>query len=191
MSAGRFALQAAEPVGEPAVCRGVMKSSISDPKRAHGPFRGAYALIACGAGILLAGCVTEPESRVLSSPPPPAPRNTVSGTAMQPTTVTTVPNVAVVGAPGTTTTTTTSADGITRQQTVVVNQPLPVLQQEVVLARPSAQHLWIPGYWTWQNNRYEWMAGHWEVPPFSGATWVASRSEPANGAYRFYEGYWR
>lgn len=146
---------------------------------------------ACGAGLLLSGCVSEPESHVLSAPPPPPPVSTVNSTTGQPTTVTTVPNAGAVSVPTATTTTTTTADGITRQQTVVVNQAPPMLQQEVVLARPSAQHVWVPGYWTWRNSRYEWMAGHWEIPPFSGATWVAPKSEPTSGGYRFYEGYWR
>ena len=172
-----------------------MKSSQPDSRASESAgapgLRSALLLAACGVGLLFfSGCVTEPESHVLSSPPPPVPASTVAGTATQPTTVTTVPAAENVPS-STTTTTTTTADGVTRQQTVVVNSAPPVVQQEVVLARPSAQHVWVPGYWTWRNNRYEWMAGHWEIPPFSGATWVAPHTEPVNGAYRFYEGYWR
>jgi hypothetical protein len=74
--------------------------------------------------------------------------------------------------------------------TVVVTQAPPALQQEVVLAQPSPQHVWLPGYWTWRNDRYEWMAGHWELPPNSGAVWVAPRWEQEGNAYRFYEGHW-
>jgi hypothetical protein len=74
--------------------------------------------------------------------------------------------------------------------TVIITQAPPALQTEVVLARPSPDHVWIPGYWTWRDSRYEWMAGHWEVPPHSSSTWIAPHYEPENGGYRFYEGYW-
>lgn len=74
--------------------------------------------------------------------------------------------------------------------TVIVTQAPPALQTEVVLARPSPDHMWVPGYWTWRDGRYEWMAGHWEVPPHSNSTWIAPHYEPENGGYRYYEGYW-
>lgn len=188
-----------EPDGSPAVCQPVMKSN----PRAFPAFRAlgsnATLLLLGGAGLFLAGCATDPESHVLSAPPPPAPVATaVGGTATQPTTtVVTTPatgstNYAYAGQQQTTTTTTTSPDGSTTRQTTVVTQSAPpALQQEVVLARPSPQHLWVAGYWTWRNERYEWMAGHWEVPPYRDAVWVAPRWEREGRAYRFYEGYWK
>jgi hypothetical protein len=75
--------------------------------------------------------------------------------------------------------------------TIIVTQAPPAMQQEVVLAQPSPQHVWLPGYWTWRNERYEWMAGHWELPPNSGSVWVAPRWEQEGNAFRFYEGYWK
>jgi hypothetical protein len=86
----------------------------------------------------------------------------------------------------TTTPATTVAPG-----TIVVTQAPPTVQQETVLARPSAQHVWIPGYYTWRDNRYVWIAGRWEMPPRSDAVWVAPRWERESGGYRFYEGYWQ
>jgi hypothetical protein len=74
--------------------------------------------------------------------------------------------------------------------TTVVTQAPPALQQEVVLAQPSTRHVWLAGYWTWRNDQYEWMAGHWELPPNSGSAWVAPRWEQEGAAYRFHEGYW-
>jgi hypothetical protein len=73
---------------------------------------------------------------------------------------------------------------------IVVTQAPPAMQQEVVLAQPSSQHVWIAGYCTWRNDRYEWMAGHWEQPPSSGAVWNAPRWEQHGNAYKFSEGYW-
>ena len=126
----------------------------------------------CGALSLLGGCATGPESRRVSAPPPQAP--TVSAGRMpaaQP--------AVTVAAPGQGTT------------SYVVIQAPPAPQPEAVPERPSSQHVWIAGYWTWQNNGYAWMAGHWELPPSSTAVWVDPRWTPEGGSYRFYEGYWK
>ncbi|HEY8993810.1 MAG TPA: YXWGXW repeat-containing protein [Lacunisphaera sp.] len=119
------------------------------------------ATIIAGAA-LLAGCESTPESHVVSAPPPSAP-GTVVVAQPQPT----------------------------QPSQVVVVQAPPAVQQEAVTARPSSDHVWIAGYWTWRDNRYEWIAGRWEVPPHSSATWIAPRWERlSDGTYRFYEGYW-
>ncbi len=48
---------------------------------------------------------------------------------------------------------------------VVVRQPPPPpLREEVLIRAPSAQHIWVSGYWTW-NNGWRWVSGHWELPP--------------------------
>ena len=142
------------------------------------------ALAAFCAVAFLAGCATEPESHLVSAPPPPA------------------PNTAIIVAPAVTTTQTTQTTQTTPAGTVVTTQSTPVntivvtqlappaLQAEIVTARPSSDYGWVAGSWTWRNNRYEWLAGRWEKPPYSGARWNASRRESENGAYRFYEGYW-
>jgi hypothetical protein len=74
--------------------------------------------------------------------------------------------------------------------TTIVTEAPPVPQSEVVLAQPSPKHMWLAGYWTWRDARYEWMAGHWELPPSSRSVWVLPRWEQQGNAYRFYEGYW-
>ena len=83
-----------------------------------------------------------------------------------------------------------AASSMPVMSTTVVTQAPPALEQEVVLAQPSPQDVWLAGYWTWQNERYEWMAGHWQLPPYSTATWVTPRWEHEGNAYRFYEGHW-
>ncbi|HEX2861511.1 MAG TPA: YXWGXW repeat-containing protein [Lacunisphaera sp.] len=126
----------------------------------------AQAAVVVGTALLFAGCGSTPESHVVSAPPPAAPGAVVMA-AQQPQAVPSQP-----------------------AQVVVVQAP-PAMQQEVVQARPSSDHVWIAGYWTWRNNRYEWVAGRWELPPRSAAVWVAPRWERLNdGTYRFYEGYW-
>jgi hypothetical protein len=71
-----------------------------------------------------------------------------------------------------------------------VMQAPPALQQEVPTPRPSSSHTWVPGFWTWKNNQYQWMAGHWQIPPRTGAVWVPPRWAPEGNSWRFYEGYW-
>jgi len=138
------------------------------------------AMIVCGTVALIGACESEPESHVVSAPPPPQPSVVV---AASPVVVTSQ-----------TTTTTPAGQTVTTQtqpvNTVFVSQAPPAFQAEVVVARPSSDYLWVPGYWTWKDNRYEWMAGHWEIPPHSNSVWVAPHWEPEAGGYRFYEGYW-
>jgi hypothetical protein len=130
--------------------------------------------IISGGLAFMAGCASEPQSHVVSAPPPPAPVATQVVVAQQQPT-----QMVVTGTAQTT------------NGTVIVMQAPPAPQQEVVLAQPTSDHKWVPGYWTWRNERYEWVAGHWEVPPSSSSTWVAPRWEhTSDGGYRFYEGYW-
>jgi hypothetical protein len=125
----------------------------------------------CGGLALMAGCASEPVSHVVSAPPPAAPATT-QVVVNQPQPVQAVQTTA---------------------GTILVQQAPPTLQQELVSAQPSSDHKWIPGYWTWSSNngRYEWMSGHWQLPPTRNAVWVAPRWERTDsGGYRFYEGYW-
>jgi hypothetical protein len=167
-----------------------MKNSIPDILSRSAPVRAVRQfspiIACCGVLGLFAGCATEPESHMLSSPPPPTPTNTVM------TTTTTTPVVlsgspaVVMGNPAYVTT----SNPTPVMSTIVVTQAPPALQQEVVLARPSSQHVWLAGYWTWRDSRYEWMSGHWELPPNSNSAWVTPRWEQQGNAYKFYEGYW-
>lgn len=159
-----------------------MKNHTSTPDRAP-TIRVAAALAACGALALFAGCASGPDSHVVSAPPPPAP-------VVQPGTVVTTTQSTTQSTPVVVQGQTYVAAQPVPANTIVVTQAPPALQQEVVLARPSSDHVWVPGYWTWRNSRYEWMAGHWEIPPSISSTWVAPRWEREGNAYRFYEGYW-
>ncbi len=128
-------------------------------------------VVLSGAAALFAGCGSYPESHVVSAPPPS--------------------NAVVVQSQPQPTQVVVAAGSQIPAGTIIVTQAPPVLQQEVAQARPSSDHVWVPGYWTWRNNRYEWMAGHWEVPPRTNAVWVTPRWERlSDGTYRFYEGFW-
>jgi hypothetical protein len=68
----------------------------------------------------------------------------------------------------------------------------PPLQSEVIIAAPSPAHVWLPGYWNWQN-RWVWMPGRWEIPPRPGMRWEGHRwimHEDGN-RWRMHHGEWR
>jgi len=131
----------------------------------------------CCLGWLLGGCASQPDSHLVSAPPPPAP--TASSAP-----VVAVNPPAVVVAP------TPAATAVPAGYLVMQAPPAPP-PPEAIPPRPSSEHVWLAGYWTWRNNRYEWMAGRWELPPHRGATWIPPRWAPEGGSYRFFEGYWR
>jgi hypothetical protein len=137
-----------------------------------------------GLGILglLAGCASEPPSTVVSAPPPPPPASTTTTTQV----VTAQPN----GTPVAVAYPAPNGTPLTPGQTVVVTQAPPAAPQEPILERPSAQHVWIPGYYTYRDNRYVWISGRWEIPPRADAKWIAPRWEKESNGYRFYEGHW-
>src|SRR5436190_21712750 len=56
---------------------------------------------------------------------------------------------------------------------IVVKQAPPAIRVEVVSARPSAKHVWVPGFWTWETSAYVWVPGEWMLPPEPAAVWVA------------------
>lgn len=31
--------------------------------------------------------------------------------------------------------------------------------------QPDADHVWVSGYWWWNNKKYVWVPGYWAVPP--------------------------
>jgi hypothetical protein len=135
----------------------------------HALWQAAQISLISGGLALMAGCASEPESHVVSAPPPTAPQTQIV-VATQPQAVA-VPN----------------ASG----GTILVTQAPPAVQAEYVTSQPSSDHKWVAGYWTWRNSRYEWMAGHWELPPTRSSVWVAPRWErTSDGNYRFFEGYW-
>lgn len=135
--------------------------------------------VACaigGAFLFLGGCASEPESHLVTRPPPSAPTASPAvDTPQAPQLIVTAPQIVSGGAV---------------VPSYVITQAPPAPPPEAVPVRPSTAHVWVPGHWTWQNSRYAWMAGHWEQPPSTGAVWVPPRWEPEGGSTRFYEGHW-
>ncbi|MEY4938434.1 MAG: hypothetical protein RIQ93_169 [Verrucomicrobiota bacterium] len=138
-----------------------------------------YLAALCGA-MGLAGCASEPVSHVVSAPPPAGPAPVVYASQPAQTVYTTQTNHP----------TTVAVPSPVGGSSIVVMQAPPAAQQEVPPSRPTRDHVWVPGYWSWQSNAYQWRAGHWETPPRTGAIWVPPRWQMEGGSYRFFEGYW-
>ena len=136
-----------------------MKTSFGQILSAPAVRRVAQFVLAGSAVAFVAGCASEPESHVVSAPPPAPPTTVLVSSQQTPITVVTQPVVAGVSSPAV--------------NTYVVTQPPPVLQQEVVLARPSSAHVWVAGYWTWQlAERVCAAGGAILIGYWSGIPWI-------------------
>lgn len=74
---------------------------------------------------------------------------------------------------------------------VVVNSAPPPPPREPAPVRPSAQAVWVPGYWHWTGLEYTWIRGRWTQPPAAGATWHAPRYSIQGGQHTYEPGGWR
>lgn len=54
---------------------------------------------------------------------------------------------------------------------------------------PSAEFIWIAGYWNWAGVRYVWVPGRWEAPR-PGLYWVPHRWERDANQWRQHGGRW-
>ena len=73
---------------------------------------------------------------------------------------------------------------------VVVSSEPPPPRHEVVGVAPSAENVWIPGYWAYENNRWVWMPGHWETRPRPSALWVQGHWTRRVNGWVWTPGHW-
>lgn len=177
----------AEPPGNLPVSVAGMNTNNITPSRRGALLAPTFAL--CGALAFMAGCASE-ESHVVSAPPPSTATTVTTQTTQTAPVITQSPTYVTTTPAGTSYTTTTTTNPAPAGNMIIVTSALPAPQQEVVLARPTGDYLWVPGYWTWRESRYECMAGHWEVPPYKGSQWIPPYTEQEGNAYRFHEGHW-
>lgn len=71
---------------------------------------------------------------------------------------------------------------------ITVRQPPPPPREEPRLAPPPSQ-IWVPGYWTW-NNDWVWVEGRVERPPERMATWVPGQWTQRGDAWVWRAGHW-
>ncbi len=80
--------------------------------------------------------------------------------------------------------------GAAQAQVVVKIRP-PKARGDHRGARPSRDHVWIPGYQRWDGHAYQWEAGRWEKPPHPHAVWVAPKWQHRRDGWVLVEGHWR
>jgi hypothetical protein len=87
----------------------------------------------------------------------------------------------------TTNTPSSSAGGSGTVSTATTPPPLPAEEQP-----PLAEDgdLWTPGYWSWGNPGYVWVAGGWVRPPRVGVLWTPAYWAYVGNVYVFHPGYW-
>lgn len=61
---------------------------------------------------------------------------------------------------------------------IVVHEAPPPRLVERVYTSPGSGYIWIPGHYTWTENRWVWLNGTWALPPQPGAVWVDGRWTP-------------
>ena len=87
---------------------------------------------------------------------------------------------------------TTPAD---RGYTVTSPPPTPTSNpRESIPARPAREAVWIEGQWAYTGNPsdpYEWVSGHWEIPPPGARTWVPGAWQPSGNGYVYVRGHWQ
>lgn len=54
---------------------------------------------------------------------------------------------------------------------------------------PSSDHIWIPGCWVWNENRYAWRPGYW-VAPQQNWVWTPAHYQWSPRGYVFVDGYY-
>jgi hypothetical protein len=123
------------------------------------------------AGLALSGCARRPI--VVQAPPATVIQNPA-------------PTAIVQTAPAP-----TRALEPTGRDVIVIKEAPPPPREEAPPPPPSTSYTWIPGYWTARDGHQEWVPGRYEMPPRSGATWVAPRWERRADGYVFVDGYWR
>jgi hypothetical protein len=69
--------------------------------------------------------------------------------------------------------------------------PAAPARAQVIGRAPSANALWVPGYWAYDGYRHSWIDGHWEVPPPNAHSYVAAHWENRGGRYAFVPAYWQ
>ena len=73
----------------------------------------------------------------------------------------------------------------------IPNPPRISMGVEHITSSPSGISIWISGYWEFDNGRYGWSKGHWEVPPPGRRAYIAAHWERAENGFRYRPCHWR
>jgi hypothetical protein len=79
-----------------------------------------------------------------------------------------------------------------RAREVVVTQPPPPAQSEVIPPAPGPNYVWVPGYWAWDGkHNYVWQSGHYEARPTERARYEPGHWERTRQGWVWEPGRWR
>ena len=76
-------------------------------------------------------------------------------------------------------------------QPVYVEMAPPRVRYEQRPPRPSPAHIWIGGYWGWENDTHVWIGGEWATPPQPGYAWEPPHWRRHGHRWGYSPGYWR
>lgn len=69
--------------------------------------------------------------------------------------------------------------------------PPPAPPLDVVSEQPTPSAIWVAGYYGFDGYRYNWVAGHWVIPPPNCTMFVRPHWAYRGGSYVYVRGYWR
>lgn len=69
--------------------------------------------------------------------------------------------------------------------------PPPAPPEDIVTAQPTPSAIWIAGFYGFDGYRYNWVQGHWEIPPPYCRVFVRPHWVYQGGSYIYIRGYWR
>ncbi len=72
-----------------------------------------------------------------------------------------------------------------------VDREPPPVRYERAPPPPSYDHVWVPGYWSWNAGAYLWVPGAYRLRPRPGAVWVEGRWNRHERGWHWMDGHWR
>jgi hypothetical protein len=75
------------------------------------------------------------------------------------------------------------------EETVYLPKPPASVEVGPNVESPSAEHGWMPGHWSWNQDRYAWSAGYW-AQGRSDWEWTPARYVWTPRGHIFVDGYW-
>ncbi|HZE99392.1 MAG TPA: hypothetical protein VE981_20475 [Planctomycetota bacterium] len=74
---------------------------------------------------------------------------------------------------------------------VLIPEPPPPPRRDEPPPQPSANHVWVGGYWYWNGRTFVWIAGGWVARPRPNAVGVSGHWDRRDAGYFWIPGTWR
>ncbi|MDD4891704.1 MAG: hypothetical protein PHU85_17435 [Phycisphaerae bacterium] len=77
-------------------------------------------------------------------------------------------------------------------EVIVVEKAPPPMIVERIPSRPSPNHVWIEGYYSWDNghHRHTWVKGHYAECPKPNARWTPDTWVKTQRGWKYEPGHW-